>query len=209
MDGILLFSARNDHDLYDCASKRRTGEFSLICGYFLFVDRKIGYRLKDLRMKCNSLIKDYVSISIPVFVSDSLLALGTSAVAMVMGRIGTGFVSANSITVVTQQLTTVIIQGICHASCIMTGHTLGHGEREKAQIAGELMDAIAFIVVFQSMNSILTKGVLRGGGDMKFLMVADIIFLWAASLPLGILAGLVWHLDAFWIYVFLKNRSDL
>ena len=86
----MLFSARNDHDLYDCASKRRTGEFSLICGYFLFVDRKIGYRLKDLRMKCNSLIKDYVSISIPVFVSDSLLALGTSAVAMVMGRIGTG-----------------------------------------------------------------------------------------------------------------------
>lgn len=52
------------------------------------------------------------------------------------------------------------------------------------------------------MNSILTKGVLRGGGDTKFLMVADIIFLWAASLPLGILAGLVWHLDAFWIYVF-------
>ena len=215
----------------------RVFEFSLICGYFLFVDRKIGYRLKDLRMKCNSLIKDYVSISIPVFVSDSLLALGTSAVAMVMGRIGTGFVSANSITVVTQQLTTVIIQGICHASCIMTGHTLGHGEREKAQqqacqydryrhggkawgsrpiiglynitpetaqIAGELMDAIAFIVIFQSMNSILTKGVLRGGGDTKFLMVADIIFLWAASLPLGILAGLVWHLDAFWIYVFLK-----
>ena len=79
---------------------------------------------------------------------------------------------------------------------------------ETAQIAGELMDAIAFIVIFQSMNSILTKGVLRGG-DTKFLMVADIIFLWAASLPLGILVGLVWHLDAFWIYVFLKNRSDL
>ena len=80
---------------------------------------------------------------------------------------------------------------------------------ETAQIVGELMDAIAFIVIFQSMNSILSKGVLRGGGDTKFLMVADIIFLWAASLPLGILAGLVWHLDAFWIYVFLKNRSDL
>ena len=30
MDGILLFSARNDHDLYDCASKRRTGEFSAL-----------------------------------------------------------------------------------------------------------------------------------------------------------------------------------
>ena len=87
----MLFSARNDHDLYDCASKRRTGEFSLICGYFLFVDRKIGYRLKDLRMKCNSLIKDYVSISIPVFVLDSLLALGISAVAMVMGSLSMSY----------------------------------------------------------------------------------------------------------------------
>ena len=191
----------------------RVFEFSLICGYFLFVDRKIGYRLKDLRMKCNSLIKDYVSISIPVFVSDSLLALGTSAVAMVMGRIGTGFVSANSITVVTQQqawtfLILGLVVGILGGGLIkvLSRPIIGlyNITPEMAQIAGELMDAIAFIVIFQSMNSILTKGVLRGGGDTKFLMVADIIFLWAASLPLGILAGLVWHLDAFWIYVFLK-----
>lgn len=169
-------------------------------------------------MKCNSLIKDYVSISIPVFVSDSLLALGTSAVAMVMGRIGTGFVSANSITVVTQQqawtfLILGLVVGILGGGLIkvLSSPIIGlyNITPETAQIAGELMDAIAFIVVFQSMNSILTKGVLRGGGDTKFLMVADIIFLWAASLPLGILAGLVWHLDAFWIYVFLKNRSDL
>lgn len=84
----------------------------------MFVDRKIGYRLKDLRMKCNSLIN-------------------------VLSRPIIGLYNITP---------------------------------ETAQIAGELMDAIAFIV----------------------------IFLWAASLPLGILAGLVWHLDAFWIYVFLK-----
>ena len=60
------------------------------------------------------------------------------------------------------------------------------------------------IVVFQSMNNIMTKGVLRGVGDTKMLMVADNIFLWAASIPLGILAGLVLHLPAFWIYFFLK-----
>ena len=186
----------------------------------------------------------YIKISLPVFVSDTLLALGNSAVAMVMGRIGTGFVSANSITVVTQQLSTILIQGICHASCIMTGHTLGRGEIKKAQdeawaflylsaavglvggiiiliiktaiinfynitdetksIAHELMNSIALIVVFQSMNSILTKGVLRGGGDTKFLMVADILFLWVLSVPLGALAGLYFHLNAFWIYFFLK-----
>ncbi|SEQ48534.1 hypothetical protein [Butyrivibrio sp. TB] len=33
----------------------------------------------------------------------------------------------------------------------------------------------------QAANSILTKGTLRGGGDTKFLMVADIIFLGFAA----------------------------
>lgn len=222
----------------------RLSEFLFICGFFFFMDQKIQYRLGDLLMKCSELIRTYIEISLPVFVSDTLLALGNSAVAMVMGRIGTSFVSANSITMVTQQLTTVLIQGICHAGCIMTGHTLGEGDVEKTQkqawtflgcgivvglvaavlikllsepiiqcyqiteetkiLARQLMDAIAIIVVFQSMNSILTKGVLRGGGDTKFLMVADILFLWIISIPLGAFAGLVWHMNAFWIYTFLK-----
>ena len=219
-------------------------EFAFICGYFFIIDKKICYRIKDITMKCRDLLHDYITISLPVFVSDTLLALGNSAVAMVMGEIGKQFVSANSITVVTQQLSTVLIQGICHAGCIMTGHTLGEGDKEKAQeqawtffslgvvigavaggiilliskpvigmyditeetrmIAQQLMNSIALIVVFQAVNSILTKGVLRGGGDTKFLMVADILFLWIVSVPFGALAGLVWHLDAFWIYFLLK-----
>ena len=61
---------------------------------------------------------------------------------------------------------------------------------EARTIAWELLDAILFIVIFQSMNAILTKGVLRAGGDTKFLMAGDILFLWVASIPLGTLAGL-------------------
>ena len=75
---------------------------------------------------------------------------------------------------------------------------------ETRLIADQLMQAVAFIVVFQSTNSILTKGVLRGGGDTKVLMVADNIFLWIVSVPLGILAGLYLHLPAFWVYCFMK-----
>lgn len=222
----------------------RAFEFVTIMGYFLFMEKKMAYRIRDIFMACGDLFPEYLKISIPVLVSDSLLALGNSAIAMIMGRIGAGFVSANSITAVTQQLTTVLTQGISQAGCIITGHTLGEGKREQAQregytfllfgiiigavacgiillisgpmigmyriteetrrIAHQLMDAVAFILVFQSANSILTKGVLRGGGDTRFLMVADILFLWLASVPLGILAGLVLHLPAFWIYFFMK-----
>ena len=75
---------------------------------------------------------------------------------------------------------------------------------ETTQVAYALMHAISIMVIFQATQSMLTKGVLRGGGDTRFLMVADILFMWLASLPLGYLAGFVWHLSPFWIYLLLK-----
>lgn len=64
-------------------------------------------------------------------------------------------------------------------------------EASTEQIAVRMMEASAFIVFFQAVQSTLSKGILRGGGDTQFLMVADIIFQWVASIPLGALAGLV------------------
>ena len=133
---------------------------------------------------------------------------------------------------------------MAHASGIITGHTMGEGDMEKAQrqgytflglglvlgcvaavvillvrgpliqyykvseetraIAWQLMDAIGFIVIFQAMNSVLTKGVLRAGGDTRFLMAGDILFLWVASIPLGMLAAFVLQWAPFWIYAMLK-----
>ena len=222
----------------------RIYEFIFICGYFFFVDRRIRYRLKDIFLKCSGLVREYIRVSIPVLISDSLLALGNNAVAMVMGRIGKAFVAANSVTTVVQQLSSVLTQGVSNASGIITGHTMGEGDNKKAQeqgyafmimgfvigivaaliillvknpiirfydvsdeakqISQKLMYSIMIIMIFQSVSSILTKGVLRAGGDTKFLMIGDILFLWIASVPLGALAGLVLHLDPFWIYFFLK-----
>ena len=222
----------------------RLFELGCICGYVFFVDKRIGYRLKDVFMKCGDLLREYIRISIPVLISDSLLALGNNAVSMVMGHIGKAFVAANSVTMVVQQLSSVLTTGVSNASGIITGHTMGEGDFDKAQkqgyaflfmsfvigcfaafvilllrgpiidfykvspeakaIAWELMDAILIIVIFQSMSSILTKGVLRAGGDTKFLMAGDILFLWVASIPLGFLSGLVFQWPAFWTYTFLK-----
>lgn len=222
----------------------RVFEFAVICGYLFLKDKKIGYRIKDLFQPVGTLWKEYIRISIPVLVSDGILALGNNSVAMVIGRLGESFVAANAVTAVTQQLSSVMIQGFSQAGAIVTGYTLGEGDREKAhrqgyaflgiglvfgliaagivmvisgpmigaynlseetqRIARELMLSISIIIVFQATNSIMTKGVLRGGGDTKMLMLADNIFMWVASVPLGILAGLVLHMPAFWIYFALK-----
>lgn len=222
----------------------RIFEFSVICGYLFLKEKTIGIRVKHLCTKVGELWKEYIRVSIPVLISDGILAIGNNSVAMVIGRLGESFVAANAITTVTQQLSSVVISGFSQAGAIVTGRTLGEGDKEKAfdqayaflglgiifgllaaaiimiiagpminaynitqetkDIAWQLMISISVIVVFQSMNNIMTKGVLRGGGDTKMLMLADNIFLWAASIPLGMVAGLVLHLPAFWIYFALK-----
>lgn len=68
---------------------------------------------------------------------------------------------------------------------------------ETQQIAYQLMDSVSLMVIFRTTSSVLTKGILRGGGDTRYMMVADILFLWICSIPLGILAGLVWHASPF------------
>lgn len=222
----------------------RIFEFAVICGYLFLVDKQIGYRVREFVRPVGVLWKEYIRISIPVLVSDGILALGNNSVAMVIGRMGESFVAANSVTTVTQQLSSVMIQGFSQAGAIVTGYTLGEGDREKAHkqgyaflgigfvfgllaaililiisgpmiaayklsaetsaIARQLMLSIAIIVLFQATNSIMTKGVLRGGGDTKMLMLADNLFLWVASVPLGALFGLVLGLPAFWVYFALK-----
>lgn len=75
---------------------------------------------------------------------------------------------------------------------------------QTAAITMELMAAMSIIMVFQSIQSVMSKGVLRGGGDTHFLMFADLFFLWALNIPLGYFAGLHWGWAPFWVFVCLK-----
>ncbi len=71
-------------------------------------------------------------------------------------------------------------------------------------IAYSLMNSTSFLVIFMSISSVLTKGVLRAGGDTKFLMIADVLFLWIVSIPLGYLAGIVYKLPYGIVLIALK-----
>lgn len=50
----------------------------------------------------------------------------------------------------------------------------------------------AFILPFMELQSTNMMGLLRGGGDVKFQMMNDLIFLWGFTVPLGFIA-------AFWL----------
>lgn len=121
----------------------RMFELLFICGFFFLKDKRIAYRFRHLLLPCKDLAPEYLRISIPVLISDGLLAFGNNSVAMIMGRIGDAFVAANSVTMVVQQLSSVLTQGISNASGIITGHTMGRGEYDKAQKQGYTFCSLA------------------------------------------------------------------
>lgn len=222
----------------------RVVETSIILFFFLR-DDTVHYRLKDIMLPCGNLVPEFLNISVPVMLSDCLLGLGDNALAIIMGRIGPGFVAANSITMLVQRVSTIFISGLSFSGCFLTGQVLGEGRVEAAkkqgytylllglivgalaaaiiqlisdtvinvyniteatkEIARQLMNALCIIVIFRATNSILTKGVLRGGGDTRFLLVADMSTMWLISVPLGAVAGLILHMPAFWTYLFLYS----
>lgn len=210
--------------------------------YVLKIDKRLNMRVADfLRNPERALYGKYFQVGAPALISDGLLGLGTSAISMVLGRMGHEIVAAHSICTVVDMFFTVVVQGISNASGIITGNTIGEGRADKAQEQGEtfyllgilcgifsaviiallgpltiqfyklqpetveltrsMMYAYSIVMFFSAIQGIMTKGVLRGGGDTKFLMVADVLFLWLASIPLGIFAGLVLHAPA-WVTVF-------
>lgn len=213
----------------------RIVEFTVTFVYVLGIDKSMGLRFRHLlRGPTKELYYNYFRLGIAALFSDGLLGLGTNVMNMILGRMGSAVVAANAICQVVDRLFTVVVSGVSNAASIVTGNTVGQGDKEKAIaqgqtfyllsvgfgivsailvftlgsvtihaykldattiiIAKEMMLAYTLIAFFQSIQSVMTKGVLRGGGDTKFLLVADVLFLWIVSLPLGYVAGLV--LDA-------------
>ncbi len=68
----------------------------------------------------------------------------------------------------------------------------------------KLMITYAIMCVFQFTGVVMTKGVLRGSGDTKFLMIADIIFMWVLCIPAGYVSGVLFGLPIYLTIVFLR-----
>ena len=96
---------------------------------------------------------------------------------MVYGRLGSNFVSANSIAAVTMQLTTVLIQGMSNASAIITGHTLGEGKVRQAQEQG---------YTFLALGAIFG---LVAAGIIVVIAERSLVFIRSLKRPAGLLSS--------------------
>ncbi|MDU1812035.1 MAG: MATE family efflux transporter, partial [Clostridium perfringens] len=203
----------------------RITEFSIVLVFMFIYERKICLKIEHLLKLDKEILKDYVGLCTPVLCNELLWAIGASMISVIVGRMGTEVVAANSINGVAHQFVTVFIFGMSNATAVIIGNTIGEGKKEKAKeyaysigifsvvmgcisglmillikpfvvnfynvsystklIAMEIMTVTSGIIVFQSLASNFMMGVLRGGGDAKFVLINDLIFMWLVAIPGG------------------------
>jgi len=71
-------------------------------------------------------------------------------------------------------------------------------------VANQIMTISSVVVIFQSVAMITVVGTLRGGGDVKFGLFIDVLFLWMVAVPLGFLTGLQLGWPIAVVYCFIK-----
>lgn len=224
----------------------RVFEFSILCIYMFFIDKRIQFRPRNLFALDKVLSKDFLINSAPVVLNEVMWSVGTSVHSMILGRMGSDAVAANSISSVVQQLAMVLIIGLGSATAVVIGKAVGSSDYENAKqsaktlqiisigvgilsfavvlliknpvihfynitettriMTNQLMIACAVLVGFQSLTYTNLIGVLRGGGDTRFVLIIDVVFLWFVGVPLGAIAGLWLKLPV--VVVFLCLKSD-
>ncbi|HII4514076.1 MATE family efflux transporter [Clostridium perfringens] len=222
----------------------RITEFSIVLVFMFIYERKIGIKLEHLLKLDKEILKDYVGLCTPVLCNELLWAIGASMISVIVGRMGTEVVAANSINGVAHQFVTVFIFGMSNATAVIIGNTIGEGKKEKAKeyaysigvfsvvmgcisglmillikpfvvnfynvsystklIAMEIMTVTSGIIVFQSLASNFMMGVLRGGGDAKFVLINDLIFMWLVAIPGGFFVAFVLELPVALVFLVIK-----
>lgn len=224
----------------------RITEFTIVAIFMMFYENKIRLRFKHLVKVDKVIFKDFRSNCTPVLFNELLWSTGSTMISIIIGRLGTDVVAANSINNVAFQFVTVFAFGLSSAASVVIGNTIGGGREDRAKeyaftigvislIMGilaaigiyfirpimvdfynvaevtkikamEIMSVTAIVVIFQILGVNLMMGVLRGGGDAKFVLINDLFFMWTVAIPLGFISAFIlkWPIPV----VFFIMKSD-
>lgn len=220
-------------------------ESVVVVVYYLKVDKKLGYRLRDLKLLDKGLLRDYVRVGTPVMVSNAMWGTAMGIQASILGHLGGPTIAANAIAANIFNIISVAAYGCSGASSVVIGKTIGsNAPMEKIReyvrtmqviflcigvvsgaalylardavislfsVAGETLtlareftDVLCVTLVGTSYQVACLTGIVRGGGDTRFVLINDFIFMWLIVLPLSAMAAFWWNLAPVWVFLCLK-----
>ena len=72
------------------------------------------------------------------------------------------------------------------------------------QLADQFINVLSVTIMGTSYQVACLTGIVRAGGNTKFVLYNDLIFMWGLVLPLSALGAFVWELSPLVVFIFLK-----
>lgn len=227
----------------------RLVEFIIVVIYIYAFEKNLKIRFHKIIFVDKNIIPIFIRKCGPVTANEAAWSIGESCVVMIIGHMGAEEVMAVGIYNVITQLSSVLMNGIDSAACVLIGNTLGTKNIEALQLLRKnfqklswligLLDGLimicaipivlkiypmnditqhltstilvlgSIIEIFKSAQCMNMMGILRGGGDVGFACMNDIVFLWLCALPLGYLCANIFHLSLPFVFIAIKSDQIL
>ncbi|MBQ5783009.1 MAG: MATE family efflux transporter [Oscillospiraceae bacterium] len=124
----------------------RMFEFACAMVYMYFIKNKVGFKIHCMFRLDKRLLPDFMKYALPVMGNEFIWGMGTFATGMIMGRIGSTYVAANSVVSVIYNLSSVFTFGIANSAAVICGKTIGQGDMDRAQKTANTLNLCAFAV---------------------------------------------------------------
>lgn len=131
----------------------RVSEFIMALIYMYAFDKRTGFRIKDVFTKSGDIVKPFMKNCLPVIGNELLWGFGSVMITLIISNISDDFIAAGSIANVVNQIAIVGIMGVSNAAAVLTGKTVGEGDKEKVQKVADTM--LLFSVAVGIFGSVL------------------------------------------------------
>jgi len=103
----------------------------------------VSCKIKDVLRIERQFIMSIVKVAIPIISNESLWVLGTSAFAVVYGRMGTDELASYNIVQTLDKIAFVAILGLGNACAVLVGKQIGEGRKDKAYVYAARANVLA------------------------------------------------------------------
>lgn len=197
--GLLGFPALGIRGAAIATLIARFVELVIVIFYAFIKNKVIRFHFRDMIHIDRVLFRDFLVYASPVVLNELMWGLGCSANTAIIGHLGSAAVAANSVAQVARQLATVVTFGVCNATAIYLGKTIGEKKLEHAKayairfiwlsVVLGIMGAVVILISAPIANSTLalTKEA-QGYLYLMFFVMAyfSIAQCWNATMVVGV-----------------------
>lgn len=151
-------------------------EFVIVVFYMWKINRQVRVRRRYFFHWDRLLLKDFLVLSIPVVLNETLWGAGMSANAAILGQLGSPAAAANSVVRVIRELVMVMSIGLSAATSVLVGKAIGEKKLDMAKTYARRMVLLSIVMtscasaVMFSLRHVITDALTLGPTAKEYLL---------------------------------------